>query len=273
MNSIISIIFSSTHSAFQSSIYQYLKVNSIVDAVHLLIITPSSLVFSRQYRDYYLIQLYFKYAILYVSKALNTASSLINIKIAVDRYIYLKKKRVPLLALTKNAEFGSKNKINIIIFFIFAFTYSIPNLIFYEVKKKNSTYNTIDNFTVISIYKTELCDFVKNSKHRYLKILLHALQFLITFSNLFIMIIISTLTYRMIHKKYENFVKDSIELRKNLNTSSTYRTSDGDIEEYGSEFKNLSTKSNCEVGNKKLKRIGEKTSMLVLWVSFFFYCK
>ena len=99
------------------------------------------------------------------------------------------------------------------------------------------------------------------------------------------MIIISTLTYKKIHKKYEDFVKESIQLRKNLNTSSNNKTSEADAEENITETKDgvvesqhLSSSNNTNnnnsevVGNPKLKRIGEKTSMLVLWVSFFFIC-
>jgi hypothetical protein len=272
MNIINTIIFSSTHTAFQTSIYQYLKINSIIDGLHLFVITPSSLVFSKQYRDYYLTQFYFRYIILYVSRVLNTVSSFINIKIAIDRYIYLNKKSVPIPGLKKHGEHNNKIKINILLFFIFAFTYSIPNLIFYEVKLKNVTLS-FSNKTE-EVYKTEMVDLLKMNK--YLKIILHVFQVLLTCSNLFVMIIISTLTYRIIHKKYEDFVKESLQLRKNLNTSSNNKTSEGDAEENVTEAKDgvvaesQHLSSSHVVTNPKLKRIGEKTSMLVLWVSFFF---
>jgi hypothetical protein len=272
MNIINTIIFSSTHTVFQTSIYQYLKINSIIDALHLFVITPSSLVFSKQYRDYYLIQFYFRYIILYVSRVLNTVSSFINIKIAIDRYIYLNKKSVPIPGLTKHGEHNNKIKINILLFFIFAFAYSIPNLIFYEVKLTNVTLS-FSNKTK-EVYKTEIVDLLKINK--YLKIILHVFQVLLTCSNLFVMIIISTLTYRIIHKKYEDFVKESMQLRKNLNTSSNNKTSEGDVEENVTETKDgvavesQHLSSSHVVTNPKLKRIGEKTSMLVLWVSFFF---
>ena len=103
-NLISSIIFSSKNETLKGP-YQYLKMNSIVDTVILIIISGASFLFSDFTFDEssfvysYWYKIYHLYFGLFLGKTLNTLSSGINLKMAFDR-----------LVLLKNQKFKSKFK-------------------------------------------------------------------------------------------------------------------------------------------------------------------
>ena len=250
-----------------------MKINSIVDALNLLIVFGSSLTFTKQSRNYYWYQIYFLYLVRYLSKVLHMVSSLINIKIAIDRFIYLKNKRLTMPVLVKNCDKYSKNIIgHILAFFAFSTVYNIPNLIIFKIAKNENETSSEETFSNITEYKIELIDPIR--KNEKIKVFFQSLQCIFTVTILLIMIIISTLTYKIINKNYKDYIEDSTELRKQMRLSIKRKT---DPESNNNSSNNHSANDAEEVEeleeskvSHKLKRIGEKTSMLVLWVSVLF---
>jgi ABC-type multidrug transport system fused ATPase/permease subunit len=199
-------------------------------------------------------------------------SSLINIKIAIDRFIYLKNKRLTMHVLAKNSDRYSKNIIGYILAFIaFSAIYNIPNLIIFKIVK-NGNETSLEE-TNVTEYKIEIIDSLK--KNEGIKAFFQSLQCIFTVTILLIMIVISTLTYKIINKNYKDYLEDSNELRKQMRLSIKRKT---DAESNNNSSNNHSTNDAEEVEeleeeskvSHKLKRIGEKTSMLVLWVSVLF---
>jgi hypothetical protein len=199
-------------------------------------------------------------------------SSLINIKIAIDRFIYLKNKRLTMHVLAKNSDRYSKNIIGYILAFIaFSAIYNIPNLIIFKIVK-NGNETSLEE-TNVTEYKIEIIDSLK--KNEGIKAFFQSLQCIFTVTILLIMIVTSTLTYKIINKNYKDYLEDSNELRKQMRLSIKRKT---DAESNNNSSNNHSTNDAEEVEeleeeskvSHKLKRIGEKTSMLVLWVSVLF---
>ena len=247
INTINSIIFSSAHSDFQTQIYQYLKINSIIDAVNLAIASASTLVLNLEYRRSYIYQIYYFYIVLFLSRVLNLVSSLINIKIAIDRFIFLKKQKPSTFKIIKKS---SKNiNFHIALFFVFAIAYNFPNLVFFEIivirNDFLSTTTTTTTTTIRSNQSIEYNIIIGDSSpaKRTISKILFLLQYAITFINLFLMVIITALTYKIIRKKYKNY---SIQLKIESNDLIRSKL------------------------NRRMKRTGEKTSILVLWASVIF---
>ena len=219
--------------------------------MNLVITSASTVIYSPRYSFFYLYQFYYLYFCLYFSKVLDSVSSFINIKIAIDRYIYLKKKKVVFASYLNKTD--SKNtkiiKIYIISFFMLSFIYFLPNLIFFKISPSN--FNT-KNFTVVSRdyrYKIVLRDFVSNNK--YLSIALQGLHCFKNLTSLILMTVVNALTYTSINRRYKDYLSSS------LVGQLLHPTSRNGLK------KNL-------VLNHKLKRIGEKTSLIVLWASLLF---
>ncbi len=215
----------------------------------MLLTSASTLIYSHKYNYFYTYQFYYLYICLYLSKVLDSVSSLINIKIAIDRYNFLKKKRVVFASVLNKTDAKDTKTISIymFLFFIFSFIYFLPNLMIFEVKP---CYLNKTNFTAGDQYKIVMRNFV--SKSRYLTIVLQGLQLFKNLISLILMIVINILTYRSITEKYRDYLKNS---------------------QLGQLLKSVSTthglKKNLLI-NHKLKRIGEKTSLIVVWVSLVF---
>jgi hypothetical protein len=201
-------------------------------------------------------------------------SSLINIKIAIDRFIYLKNKRLTMRVLAKNSDRYSKNIIGYILAFIaFSAIYNIPNLIIFKIVKNGNETSLEDASSNVTEYKIEIIDSLK--KNEGIKAFFQSLQCIFTVTILIIMIVISTLTYKIINKNYQDYLEDSNELRKQVRLSIKRKT---DAESNNNSSNNHSANDAEELEeleeeskvSYKLKRIGEKTSMLVLWVSVLF---
>ena len=244
--------------------------------MNLFIVSGASLIFSPTIRHHFWYQVYFLYVVRYLSKVLHVVSSLIGIKIVMDRFIYLKKKRITMPVLIKNCEkYGNNIKAHILIFFAFSSIYNIPNLVIFIITKKGNETNLV-SFSNTTEYGIGVRKSIEN-----FKIIFHTLQCMITITSLLLMITISTLTHKIINKNYKDYLKDSNELRKQIRMSirkienreskdqQEHQNSSNYSANEGEEDDDEEEEGEVQVSHK-LKRIGEKTSMLVLWVSVLF---
>ncbi len=253
-NCINTIVFSSINIQFQTSTFQYLKINSIIDSFNLLILCASSLELSVNNFDYfytYWYKCYQIYIVLYLSRVLNMMSSLINIQIAINRYILSKKHK-----FKRILEDRTRIKANMFAFFIFSAIYHIPNLLFNKIVANNNVDVNSTQVKNESEYTIQLSETVK--KRLSLEILLCVLPYLMTFSNFSLMITLSILTHKNHRRDYNRLLSGSIYSWEKI---VLYKKS--------KDFY-LGYKVNSTGSYKKANRSEHKTSMMVLWITIIF---
>lgn len=128
-----------TRKRFKKNIYKYLTANSIIDAIlmlggSILLIINSMLL--NEYYDVYWLKIFHFYVIYYLLRVCFTISSLISIKIAFDRCLFISTQQ-------------KKHYFHIIMFsfVLFSFVFDIPHILLTELKQINfqknneTTYN------------------------------------------------------------------------------------------------------------------------------------
>ena len=234
------MVLSSNSDSFKTSIFGYLKVTVIIDAINLIITSGSSLTLSQSFKSYYWIQFYYLYVVLYFSKVLQTTNSFVKIKLSADRVAYLRKRSKDLILLDRSR--NKKVKIHVFVFFVFAAVLQSPSLIAYEVRFSNGT------------SKIQLRDFIKNNPA-----LMHILEYTIPIVNLIIMLDICIRMYKVLYFYSQYDLKESIELKKITKTTSKKVINDVDDNE------KLVIKVEDE-----FEAFDEKTNILVLWFIILF---
>jgi hypothetical protein len=164
-NATLAFIFCSPQ--FKDIIYKYLTLNSAVDCVIVIILTPlpfynSSLV--PTWKTSYAMQLYTFVVTFYLGRVLGLVSSLINLKIASDRFVIVRKKFV-----RNHMEEKKSYKLSLLVIFVFSFVVFSPKLLTtsivrinanttqsnfsgYEIIEKEPMLNMISNIVIIPIF-------------------------------------------------------------------------------------------------------------------------
>jgi hypothetical protein len=139
---IICVKIFSSQKKFKNNIYRYLTVNSIIDAIFLLLLmfVPFTQCFSicKPWLNVYFLNFYKKYASAYFCRVLDMISSLINVTIVIDRYLCLAEVRLK----RKNLTFLSL----LIVFTLFSTLLFMPNMLFLDISKSKKLNETIDFF-------------------------------------------------------------------------------------------------------------------------------
>jgi hypothetical protein len=171
-----------SHQEFKNNIYKYILANSLVDSIILFfsIILPYTLsnIVKQRINPFYLI-IYQKYSGMYFQRVLCLISSMISIKIALDRCLFL-------TSYNYN-QHPKQFKITICFFIIISFAYFIPHILATEIQLE------IMNDT-IPVYYQMLNESVKE---RPLKIMMLVIQYLPFILNIILM---STLNIMLVVK-------------------------------------------------------------------------
>lgn len=149
---------------FKHNIYRYLTANSIFDALFLatLIMAPVTQCHTlcKGWLNDYFLKLYKKYGALYVCRALDLVSSLINVAIVIDRYLTISKKK-----------FKHEKFIFVIVMFgfnVFSFILFIPNSMYHDIIKVNQTIiDAFNNTCYEESFITKESELSKNVKLKY----------------------------------------------------------------------------------------------------------
>ena len=142
VNFINFIILSSNIAEFKTSIFQLLKISSILDALCPLILSASYIGLSSWW--YKQFQFYF---VLFAYRVLNLYSSFVNIQVAVNRYVFLKHNVFTLNSrlISKRTRINSKFRIYQVFLSILSILFYSPYLFLFQISKKTDLKNA--NFT------------------------------------------------------------------------------------------------------------------------------
>jgi hypothetical protein len=234
------MVLSSNHNSFKKSVFVYLKVTVMIDAINLIITSGSSLTLSQTFKNNYWIQFYYLYMVLYFSKVLQMTSSFVKIKLSADRLEYLRKKSKRLILFDDQSS-SKKIKIHVLIFFVFASIFQSPSLFAYTVSLSNGT------------SKIDFRDFIKDKK-----IVIHILEHTIPIGNLMIMLAMCIRMCKVLYYCNQYDLNESIELKKITKTASTKIINEVDDNE------------ELVVNEDEAEIFDEKTNILVLWFIILF---
>ena len=193
INLINSIIFSSKNEKFNKPIYQYLKMNSIVDTIILIFSSGITFLFSDLIYDYtsflysYWYKVYHLYYVLLIGKVMNTLSSCINIKMSLDRFMSLKEQQS---SLRTRIESPRNLKRYMVIFSVFSVVLHSPNVLLFQIKQK--TFLNANVSLAVDYYDLELSEMALKSQ--ILVPILYMLHIAVNVLNLILMVFLSLLT-------------------------------------------------------------------------------
>ena len=224
-------------------IVRYLAANSITDGTLFILYSTAyqlsckkSIIFTFSYQ-------LFLYITLYLVRVFGMVSTLINIKIAVDRYLFLKSYFL--------SYFNKPIKRNLFVIILFSLAFYSPKFFFTKIQNidgfiLNSTDLNLTSRNFI-IYFTEM---VQKEKGIQLFILFF-LQF-VMLMFLVIMICMNTLIYVNLVKPFRNSVKFKVIYYKN------------------SKIKMMQNEGLLVRSNEKCARENYRLTLLVIWISFLF---
>ena len=187
-----------------SSIHRYLTAYSMLEViVFTSYIFATQPVCNQQILLSYAFQTYSLYVVLYLTRVLSMISTLINIKILINKYIFFKD------SVLKN-KYQDAIKGYLIMFTVFSLIFYLPNLIFnkiYNVRDlahfKELTPFLIDNSIKSDSYIIFFNEFVQ--KHKEIKLILFLTQ---NFST--IIVLIMTITFNvLIYKHYKSRLQNT----------------------------------------------------------------
>jgi hypothetical protein len=130
---------------FKAAIFRYLTISSIVDCAFVLSMAPMPLIHSTAYPtldETYWLNLYKVVVLFYFSRSFGLLSSLINIKISIDRLHLIKSKYI----VNNRTKLNSRNiRILTFIFVLISFGINLPKMFFVRIIDAND-----NNFTLLS---------------------------------------------------------------------------------------------------------------------------
>ena len=266
LNLISAFIFSRNEFK-QQTIYSYLKMNSIFDALYLFSISlfPISILFQHHFSMLYWLRVYELYICIYGGRVFNMITTIISIAVSFDRFLYLK------------GHSQTKCMFNgvILLAIVISMTYGIPTLLSKDIImiKSNLTYFGF-NETISTAYSLSTSKFGKDRKTQKV---IGLISYGIRISGICIMILLNSFFVYQIRSRL-NATDANMEVlldnRKSTRTVHINADSEDDYRLQSSYFRTNSNRrrlsSRRSTCLKRIQKSQINSTQMVVWLSLVF---